>query len=185
VIKRMNVKKISSKKALKFLGLLISAMLIATVSATVYNYMFINGTGQATTTGLRWVEGTGAPSGTAISGPTVTALPLTTSEGNPRNYTDCLRIQNLDASEDHIFMLNVTSSTGNVSNWQEFNLVLFNNASVQVAVLDILTPNANVTGLTIPQDVTWGILFELVPIANPIPNDPIVFTVQLTYESVA
>jgi hypothetical protein len=181
----MNVKKIRSRKALKFLGLLISAMVIAAVSAQVYSYMYIQGTGEVTTTGLRWVLGADAPNGTTISGGTVSNFNLTTEGGNERNYTDCLRIQNLDASEDHIFMLNVTSSTGNVSNWQEFNLVLFNNASVQVAVLDILTPNANVTGLTIPQDVTWGVLFELVPIANPIPNDPIVFTVQLTYESAA
>ena len=181
----MNIKKISSKKALKFLGLLISAMVIAAVSAQVYSFMYIQGTGEATTTGLRWVLGADAPNGTTISGGTVTALPLTTNEGNERNYTDCLRIQNLDASEDHNFMLNVTSSTGNVSNWQEFNLVLFNNASAQVAVLDILTQDANVTGLTIPQDETWGVLFELVPIANPLTSQQIVFTVQLTYESAA
>jgi hypothetical protein len=43
VIKRMNVKKITSRKALKFLGLLISAMVIASVSAATYN-MFMNAT---------------------------------------------------------------------------------------------------------------------------------------------
>jgi len=37
----MNMKKIRSKKALKFLGLLISAMVIASVSAATYN-MFMN-----------------------------------------------------------------------------------------------------------------------------------------------
>jgi hypothetical protein len=183
----MNVKKIRSKKALKFLGLLISAMVIAAVSAQVYSYMFIQGTGEATTTGLRWVAGVDAPTGTDISGATVSNFNLTTNEGNPRNYTDCLRIQNLDPAEDHNFMLNVTSSTGNVSNWQEFNLVLFNatTGGTQQAVLDILTENANVTGLTIPQGETWGVLFELVPIANPMTGQPIVFTVQLTYESAA
>ena len=181
----MNMKKIRSTKALKFLGLLISAMVIAAVSAQVYSFMYIQGTGQATTTGLRWVEGADAPNGTAISGGTVTALPLTTNEGNERNYTDCLRIQNLDGSEGHNFWLNVTSSTGNTSNWQAFNLVVFNNASAQVAVLDILTPNANVTGLTIPAGEWWGILFELIPISNPLTGQQMVFTVQLTYESAA
>ena len=37
----MNVRKIRSRKALKFLGLLISAMVIAAVSAQVYSYMYI------------------------------------------------------------------------------------------------------------------------------------------------
>jgi hypothetical protein len=184
----MNIEKIRSKKALKFLGLLISAMLIATVSASVYNYMFIEGTGEATTTGLRWVEGSDAPSGTTISGSTVTALPLTTSEGNPRNYTDCLRIQNLDVGEAHNFWLNVTSSTGNWSNWTEFNLMVFdgpaNTTGVQQAVLSLMALNS-VDGLTIPANTTWYILFELVPIPNPIPNDSVSFEVKLTYESAA
>ena len=181
----MNVKKIRSKKALKFLGLLISAMVIAAVSAQVYSYMYITGTAEASTTGLRWLAGADAPSGTTISGGTVSSLAMKTNEGNERNYTDCLRIQNLDGAESHNFMLNVTSSTGNVSNWQEFNLVLFDNSSAQVAVLDILTQDANVTGLTIPAAVTWRVLFELIPISNPVVSQQIVFTVQLTYESAA
>ena len=181
----MNLRKMPAKKSAKFLILLLTSMLIATVSAQVYSYMYIQGTGEATTTGLRWVLGADAPSGTDISGGTVSSLALKTNEGAEKNYTDCLRIQNLDVAESHNFMLNVTSSTGNVSNWQEFNLVLFDNSSAQVAVLDILTLNANVTGLTIPQDVTWRVLFELVPIANPMIGQQIVFEVQLTYESAA
>jgi hypothetical protein len=181
----MNIEKIRSRKALKFLGLLVSAMVIAGVSAQVYSYMFITGTAEVTTTGLRWVEGLDAPNSTVISGSTVSNLNLTTNEGNPRNYTDCLRIQNLDATEDHNFMLNVTYSSGNTSNWQKFNLMLFNATSggTKQAELDILTQTANVTGLTIPGGQTWGVLFELVPIANPIANQPIAFTIQLTYES--
>ena len=183
----MNVRKIRSRKALKFLGLLISAMVIAAVSAQVYSYMFIQGTGEATTTGLRWVLGDDAPNGTDISGSTVSNFNLTTNEGNPRNYTDCLRIQNLDSGEAHNFWLNVTSSTGNWTNWTEFNLVLFNATSggTQQAVLDIKTEGANVSGLTIQASAIWGVLFELVPIPNPIPNDPVVFEVKLTYESEA
>jgi hypothetical protein len=174
------------KKATKIMVLVISSILIAAVSAQVYSYMYIQGTGEATTTGLRWVQGADAPAGTTISGSTVTALPLTTNEGTAKNYTDCLRIQNLDAAEGHAFSLTVTSSTGNVTNWQEFNLVVFNavTGGTQQAVLDILTLDS-VTGLTIPQGATWGILFELKPIANPKTSQQIVFTVRLTYESAA
>ena len=182
------MKNIRSRKALKFLGLLISAMVIAAVSAQVYSFMYIHGTGEATTTGLRWVLGDDAPNGTTISGGTVTALPLTTNEGNERNYTDCLRIQNLDPAEDHNFWLNVTLSTGDWGNWTKFNLVVFNGppntTGVQQAVLSLKALNS-VDGLTIPQGATWYILFELVPIANPTTGQQVNFEVKLTYESAA
>jgi hypothetical protein len=55
VIKRMNIEKIRSKKALKFLGLLISAMVIASVSAATYN-MFMNATVGVEPTELSFVE---------------------------------------------------------------------------------------------------------------------------------
>jgi len=51
----MNVKNIRSRKALKFLGLLISAMVIASVSAATYN-MFMNATVGVTATELSFVE---------------------------------------------------------------------------------------------------------------------------------
>ena len=183
----MNLRKIPAKKSAKFLILLLTSMLIATVSAQVYSYMYIQGTGEATTTGLRWVNGTDAPSGTTISGATVSSLALKTNEGNPRNYTDCLRIENLDSGEAHNFFLNVTSSTGNVSNWQSFNLVLFNATSggTKQAELNILSEGASVGGLTIPASATWGVLFELVPIDNPMISQQINFEVKLTYESAA
>ncbi len=183
----MNLRKMPLKKSAKFLILLLTSMLIATVSASVYSYMYIQGTAEATTTGLRWVNGTDTPTGTTISGGTVSSLALKTNEGNARNYTDCLRIQNLDAGEAHNFFLNVTSSTGNMSNWQSFKLVLFNATSggTKQAELDILTQGASVGGLTIPASATWGVLFELVPIANPMTGQQIVFEVKLTYESAA
>jgi len=148
--------------------------------------MYIQGTGEATTTGLRWVAGVDAPSATDISGGTVSNFNLTTEGGNERNYTDCLRIQNLDAVA-HDFFLNVTTSTGNKTNWQEFNLVLFNATSggTQQAVLDIKTQGANVSGLTIPASAIWGVLFELIPIDNPMTGQQVVFEVKLTYESAA
>jgi hypothetical protein len=181
----MNIEKIRSRKALKFLGLLVSAMVIAGVSAQVYSYMFITGTAEVTTTGLRWVEGLDAPNSTTISGSTVSNLNLTTNEGNPRNYTDCLRIQNLDPGEDHNFFLNVTTSTGNTSNWQAFNLMLFNatTGGTKQAELDLLIQGESVGGLTIPGGETWGVLFELVPISNPATGQQIAFAVKLTYES--
>ena len=168
------------KKGLKLVTLLITALLIATASAEIYNYMYINGTGTITTTGLRWGIGPDAPAGTTVSGPTVTVA-LTTNEGNPRNYTQCLNVTNLDDALTHSFNITVSSSTGDIGNFTEFKLVLFNASNAEVAVLDLLAQGSTATFLTIGTSEVWPILFELVPIASPTPNAQVTFEVTLVY----
>jgi predicted secreted protein len=172
----MNVK---FKKSLKFITLLVTALLIATVSATIYNYMYIAGSGTITTTGLSWELGADAPGTASISGPTVT-IPMTTNLGNPRNYTDCLHLINQDGTA-HSFNITVTTSTGDAADFTEFNLVLFNAAGTQVAVLDLLTQGAATSDLSIGGSETWQILFELIPIASPTTGDEVDFSLTLVY----
>jgi hypothetical protein len=174
---KMNAKY---KKSLKFVTLLMTALLIATVSAEIYNYMYINGTGTITTTGLRWGIGPDAPAGTTVTGPTVTVA-LTTNEGNPRNYTQCLNVTNLDAALTHSFNITVSSSTGDVAEFTEFNLVLFDASNNEVAVLNLLSQGSSATLLTIGTSEVWPILFELIPVASPTPDASVTFTVTLVY----
>jgi hypothetical protein len=175
---KMNAKY---KKSLKIVTLLITALLIATASAQIYNYMYIQGTGEITSTGLRWELGTDAPGTAGVSGPTA-SVPMTTNEGNPRNYTDCLHLVNLDGSDTHDFNLTVTSSTGDKSDFTEFHLVLFNAADTEVAVLDLLTQGNYSSTLNIGTSETWRVLFELVPIASPTSGSTVTFEVTLIYE---
>ena len=185
----MNVKKIRSRKALKFLGLLISAMVIASVSAQVYNYMYIQGSGVASTAkGLKWETGTDLPSpGPTIVGYTVTNLNFSTGAG-PTNYTDCLRIVNQDPAENHTFNLRVKKSWGNWTEYSEFNLVVFdgppNSTGVQQEVLDLSNSTALTTDMIILSSETWYVLFEIVPIANPT-GTKVYFEIELMYESAA
>jgi len=184
----MNIEKIRSRKALKFLGLLISAMIIATVSAGVYNYMYIQGSGTASTaTGLIWELGavTDYPAGTNIDGFTVENLNFTTN-ASPRNYTDCLHIKNQDPTENHTFNLRVKSSWGGWSDYTEFNLVVFNatTGGTQQAALDLSSQGEQTANMTIPQGATWRILFEIVPISSPT-GTQVFFEIELTYESAA
>ena len=174
---------VNYKKSSKFATLLISALLIATVSAGVYNYMYISGSGEITTTGLSWEAGDDFPTAASINGPTAT-VPMTTNEGNPRNYTDCLHLVNLDATTAHSFNITVTSSPSsalNKANFTKFNLVLFNAAGAQVAVLDLKTENSQATLLSIGGGETWRVLFELVPIASPTTGATVDFEVTLVY----
>jgi len=188
VIKRMNVKKIRSRKALKFLGLLVSAMVIAAVSAQVYNFMYIEGSGVASTAeGLKWELGAVGdyPAGASIDGFTVKNLNFSVA-ASPRNYTDCLHIVNQDNDENHTFNLRVKKSWGNWTEYSEFNLVVFNATSggTQQAALNLKTQGAQTANMTILTSETWGILFEIVPISSPI-GDKVYFEIELRYESEA
>jgi len=110
---------------------------------------------------------------------------MTVNDGTPSNYTDCLHIVNQDAV-DHNFSLVVTSSpspAGDKANFTEFNLVLFDESNVTQAVLDLKTQGSNATGLTIPGNETWRVLFELVPVSSPTDGATVDFEVELTYES--
>jgi hypothetical protein len=183
----MNIEKIRSKKALKFLGLLISALLIATVSAQLYNYMYIQGSATAVTgKGLVWELGADAPTSPipTIDGPTVSNLALTTDAGNPRDYPDCLHLVNLDAAPtSHAFSIKVTGTSAS-ADFTTLNLRLFDELDGEQAVLDLKTLNDEVTGLTISGGVTWRVMFELIPISSP-SGTAVNFEVTLTYESAA
>jgi len=137
VIKRMNMKKISSKKALKFLGLLISAMIIATASAQVYRYMYIDGTVTVGTAKLIWILGDSAPGDAAIDGSTVT-MDLDVEPGTPQNFTECLFLKNEDAAA-HNLTISVTT-TVSATFFDGFNIYIYENQTASPAwtLVDIL-----------------------------------------------
>jgi hypothetical protein len=150
--------KINYKRSLKFVTLLIASLLIASASATVYNYMYINGTVTfGTGTGLRWNKGIDAPSGTTIAGASVT-LPFTAKNGTTANYTYCLYVQNLDASS-HPILISVTNDA-TAGYYDEFNMFIFNNATgTQIDVIDLLTSDSY-TG-TVAASAIWRLTFEV------------------------
>jgi hypothetical protein len=95
----MNAIKIRSRKALKFLGLLISAMVIATASAQVYRYMFIDGSIVVGTQEMSWILGDEAPTGSSISGTTAILNGFPVDQGTPANFTEALFLRNNNVSE--------------------------------------------------------------------------------------
>jgi hypothetical protein len=170
--------KFNYKKNLKFVTLIIASLLIATASAAVYNYIYIDGSVTFTSgTGLKWIEGPDAPASTSISGSTVT-LPFTVQNGSTTNYTYCLLVQNLDAS-DHPIVINVTDDA-TASYYIEFNMFIFNNATgTQIDVLNLLTSDSY-SG-TIIASATWHLTFEIV--AEPTSTSGSdAFYVQFRYE---
>jgi hypothetical protein len=168
--------KFNYKKSLKFVTLIIASLLIATASAAIYNYMYIEGSVTFTSgTGLKWIKGADAPPSTSIAGSTVT-LPFTVQNGSVTNYTACLYVQNLDASPHSLNITVTTSATD--SYYVEFNMFLFYANQTQIDVLNVLTSDSY-TG-SIGASATWRLTFEIV--AEPTSTSGSdTFNLQFTY----
>ena len=171
--------KINYKKSLKLITLLISSLLIAIVSAQVYSYMYIEGSGTITTGGLSWQLGTSAPGGASIDGYTVKTLNLSIPTNTFKNFTDCLRIINNDAT-NHTYSLEATVVGGNSTKFTTFNLAVYN-ATGTFATLNLKSQGNSVTGLDIVGLATLYIRFEVDPLTDET-NGYMYFTVKLTYE---
>ena len=163
---------------MKLLTLLISTLLIATASATIYKYMYIDGSVDiSTSTGLKWVKGSDAPSSTTIAGSTVT-LPLLVNNGTPVNFTYCLYLVNLDSAKNHSLTIEVTTASG-TTDFIKFNLMLFENvSSTHIHTLDVTTTGSYVD--TIVQSDVWRFTFEVY--ATPSASGLVYFDIDVTYE---
>lgn len=88
--------------------LLVSSILIATASAGVYKYMYIDGSITIGTAELVWIAGADAPSDISIDAGTVT-MDLDVEPGYPVNFTECLYLKNEDSAA-HNLTISVTTA---------------------------------------------------------------------------
>jgi hypothetical protein len=171
------------KKGLKFLTLLIMSILIATVSAQVYSYMYIEGGGTITGAQLSWAAGTSMPGGTTIQGAYVKNLNLSIPQNTPRNITDCVHLVNNNSTGGYTFSLEVTAVGGDPTKFTTFDLVLSNAASggTRLAAGSLKATGTIATGLTIAASGTLYIRFEVDPVVDQT-SGYMWFTIKLTYE---
>ncbi|HVP26212.1 MAG TPA: hypothetical protein VMT26_00900 [Candidatus Bathyarchaeia archaeon] len=104
----MDIKQIRAKKSMKLLFLLLTALVIGAASATTYSYLYMNGTVTVGSQQLVWIKGSGAPSGTTISGSTVT-IGFNVQTAIPQNFTYVLYLKNLDTAT-HNVTISVTTA---------------------------------------------------------------------------
>jgi hypothetical protein len=129
----MNVKY---KKSLKILSLLVTAIIIGTVSATTYMYMYMNGSVIIGTQQLVWLAGADTPVGTTIAGGTV-SLPLSVQPGVDQNFTEALFLKNNDAA-GHSLTINVTTALLS-ADFDTANAYIYTNSSGSWAYVDTLS----------------------------------------------
>lgn len=172
--------KINYKKVLKLVTLLITSLLIATVSAQSYRYLYIEGTVSISQTGLKWVKG-GDVSGSSvtITGSTATVA-LSLSNGTTQVFNHTLYIQNLDASP-HNIVINITT-TANSAYYESngFNMTIYNNSTgALIDRLDALTTDSYLG--TVGASAVWHVSFEIATKTDSAgQNDN--FDVQFRYE---
>jgi len=140
--------KRNARKAIKFILLLLSSLLIAIASAQVYSYMYIDGSITIGTAKLVWIEGSDAPSDTSIVGSTVT-MDLDVEPGTPKNFTECLFLKNQDTVA-HNLTISVTTAVSS-SDFTECKMHIYENSSgswVYVDTLDLTTTDSYETYTT-------------------------------------
>lgn len=118
--------KMNYQRGAKLAVLAISSLLIASVSAAVYNQLFQTGTVTATTYGLKWING--ADNGTVtlvINQGYCSMSSLTAPVGGGRNYTDPVRLNNTEASS-HTFNLVIESLSGSTPDLEYIYVRLYN-----------------------------------------------------------
>jgi hypothetical protein len=128
----MNVKY---KKSLKIVTLLITALIIGTVSALTYNYMYLDGSVTIGTQKLVWLAGADSPGDISISGGTVT-MDLDVQPGVNQTFTEALFLKNQDAA-NHDLTINVTTALSG-SDFDLASAQIYTNSSGSWAYLDTL-----------------------------------------------
>jgi hypothetical protein len=89
------------KKSLKLVTLLLTAIIIATVSAATYSYMYIDGSVTVGTAKLIWIAGADAPGDITLAGGTVT-MDLDVQPGINQNFTEALFLKNQDTASHNL-----------------------------------------------------------------------------------
>jgi hypothetical protein len=171
--------KMNYKKSLKFITLLLASLIVATVSAEIYSYMYIEGSGNITSEELMWELGTN-PCGATIQGYTVKNLNMSIPKNTPKNITDCLHLVNNDDTYGYTFNLTTTIVGGNASKFTTFDIVIYKLDWTQVAKFSIKN-QGSATNLSIAASETLYIRFEINPLLDQ-SNGYMYFTLKLTYK---
>jgi hypothetical protein len=131
------------KKSLKIVTLLITALLIATASAQVYRYMYLNGTVTVGSAILTWGAGSVTPS---VDGTTAT-ITLNVEEDVPISFIDALTITNTDSGNAYDYTISVLTAISD-TDFDVANILVYitDHTGTYVGTLDLKSSSSSVTG---------------------------------------
>ncbi|MEM3010253.1 MAG: hypothetical protein QXE76_00385 [Candidatus Bathyarchaeia archaeon] len=157
--------KINYKKSMKFVILLLSSLLIAVASATVYNYMYMTGTIGVEGMTLEWRPGEDSEdAGTTINGATVTMAHLKGPPNGTRTYSDPVRLKNTGASAV-TFDLTIVGVSGDTEQMDSIYVKIYSlNTSALINTLTVWSggsQGSNLQNLQIPGQNAWRFQWEI------------------------
>jgi hypothetical protein len=167
----LNLKKITRKRSLSLIILLIASSLIATASAAVYYSMVMQPSVTVSNATISFAQGNDWPAGSTLgSNSTWVSLTLKAYPNATLYYDQPLNITNTDAAS-HTFRLrhiSITpaSGTSSVGNFTFFNFVVENTAGTSQASFNYTTTGntwttpASTAYLTLPANTQWIIYVE-------------------------
>jgi len=162
----MEIRKIPFRKSVKFLTLLLTSMLIATASATIYNYMFLNANIGVEGMTLEWKLGVdNATAGTQIAGVTATLTNLKGPPNGTRVYGDPVRLKNTAGSGSTTFDLVIDTVSGDTVNMSSIVVRLYSlNTSAYIQNVTVWSGGAkgsDANNLPIPAGHIWRFEWEI------------------------
>jgi len=168
----MDIRKIPFKKSMKFVTLLLTAMLIATASATIYYSLTIQPQVTVSTPVIKFSTAPDEPSGSTVND----AWARLTAKSYPNatlTYEKAVYINNTDGGGAHSFKLTHVSitpanGTADVGNWESIKFLVYNSSgyvfslNYTVSGTDwILAPSGGETSYySIPLSTGWWIRLE-------------------------
>jgi hypothetical protein len=181
------------KKGLKIVTLLISAALIATVSAEVYNYLnFTAGVGVEGLT-LNWDDTTIDTGLSAdIQGVLCTLTGLKGPAGGTRTYTTAINLTSTAAATFDIEVVGVTTAGGSgttVLDSMEVRIYDDSPTSTLKGTLDVFSSGTAgttpVTGLTMADVDSWRLEWDITWSSSATVSDSVTVTLKVTTPSAA
>jgi len=139
----MKIKKIKLAKSLKMALLLVSSLLIASVSAAVYNSLTLKSQISIQTQPVQFTNGADTPSGSTVN-PTYCVLSLSCYPNSTTTYEKAVNITNTDTSPHDIRLRHVSISpngTSDVGNFTSITFYLLDASGNQQASMTYTTSN--------------------------------------------
>jgi len=156
--------KTNYKKVLKMSILLISSLLIATASASVYTQMFLSARVSVTGASLQWEQGSNVNATATITGSTCTIEGLEGYAGQTAIFDDVVRIKNV-GSKTVTFNITVTQCSGSTANLTSIYVKIYNYSDNSLLYTLTVWANENIgdplTNLQINANVKWTLTWEI------------------------
>lgn len=169
------------RKMMRLSCFLLSALLVITVSAAVYNYMYLEAMSLSSKTAkVVFIDGADASAAGTSVGTNGTYVQFTSLSGWPnatRVYENATVIKNQDSAVNFACQLSRDSWNGNTGSIDELYVKIYNAADAWQGTLDV--KNGNTTAFTIPFGEVWRVEWTIKWSATALSTDTVTITLAL------